>query len=414
MLRSGAKRGLALGRIGALASLAAVLAAGGPGGTRAATKEDRAFTVGNYPVEARAADAVAAKERAIADAQQAAFRSLLKRIVPVTSYKRLEKLRTVNAAELIEGLAVRSERNSATEYIATYDFTFQAEAVRRILDREGIPFLDRQAPQVTLVPVYRAPAEPGSPEIYSDARGSDAWLYAWKGLDVTNSLTPVNLQALKKSVHADTIRAIVEGDAGAVRTMAGEYGSDALLIAYFEPDLGQKRVRVVLAGRDAVAPFVLHRTYRLDGPDLAYTAELAAVLALGVLEGRWKAINVRGSGGGDGAVRSAPVSIRPAPGPDGAAATGPAATAGSAALEPDADGLMRIAVEFRNIGEWQQISRQLSSTPDVSDIDVLGLSGRSARITLRYGGHPQELALALAQQGLILRTGGGGWMLSQK
>jgi hypothetical protein len=80
----------------------------------AASKEDRVFTIGNYPLEARDQNAVAAKDRAIAEGQQAAFRSLLKRIVPVTSYKHLGQLKGVKAAGFIESFAVRSERNSST------------------------------------------------------------------------------------------------------------------------------------------------------------------------------------------------------------------------------------------------------------------------------------------------------------
>ena len=166
--------------------VAAIVAA--PVAAFAASKEDKVFTVGNYPIEARAEDAVTAKDRAIAEGRQAAFRSLLRRIVPVTAYNRLARMRTVKAAELDDGFSVRSERNSSTDYIASYDFSFQAEAVRRLLDRENIPFLDRQAPPVTLLPIYRAPSGAEVPETFTNARGSDAWTYAWKGLDLANSL----------------------------------------------------------------------------------------------------------------------------------------------------------------------------------------------------------------------------------
>ena len=329
---------------------------------------------------------------------------------------------------MIDGFAVRSERNSSTDYIASYDFSFQAEAVRRLLDRENIPFLDRQAPQMTVVPIYRVPASAnvganaaanaganaaGLPETFSDARGSDAWTYAWKGLDLANSLAPVNLVALKKEVHADTIKAAMEGDLGAVRTIAREYQADDILVAILEPEAGLKKVRVTLAGKDAVAPFVLKRTYRLDGPDLAYTAELAAVVALGVLEGRWKAINVRGSdrvssspsagyGGGYGAGNSSGDIARPAPVPR------PGDTDAAAGVA------FKVAVEFRDMGEWQRISRQLAGIPDISELDVEGLSTRGARVSLRYPGGPQSLAAVLAQQGMNLSAAGAGWVLTQR
>ena len=55
-------------------------------------------------------------------------------------------LPAVKAGDLIEGVKVRSERNSSTDYIASLDFSFQSKAVRDLLRREGIPFIDEQAP----------------------------------------------------------------------------------------------------------------------------------------------------------------------------------------------------------------------------------------------------------------------------
>ena len=140
----------------------------------AAAPTDAVFTVGNYPVEARADNAVAAKDKALADGQQAAFRSLLKRLVPVTAYARIKRLAGVKAGDLVDGFKVRSERNSSTDYIASLDFTFQSKGVRDLLRREGIPFTDEQAPALTVVPVWRAAAA-------GAAKGEAAWTNALEG-----------------------------------------------------------------------------------------------------------------------------------------------------------------------------------------------------------------------------------------
>ena len=159
----------------------------------AAPAADAVFTVGNYPVEARAENAVTAKTKALFDGQQAAFRSLLKRLVPVTAYQRLRQLRTLQVGDLVEGVSVRSERNSSTDYIASLDFAFQSNAVRDLLRREGIPFTDQQAPTLTLVPLWRTAAS-------AAPREDAAWTNVWKGLDLEHALTPVKLQALKKEI----------------------------------------------------------------------------------------------------------------------------------------------------------------------------------------------------------------------
>jgi hypothetical protein len=72
---------------------------------------------------------------------------------------------------------------------------------------------------------------------------------------------------------------------------------------------------------------------------------------------------------------------------------------------------MLIAVEFRGMSEWQDISRKLAATPGVEELDVAGLSARGARVTLRFSEGAERLADALAEQGLTLRNTGGNWVL---
>jgi hypothetical protein len=360
-------------RHGLLLAAALTLAAGA---ADRATAAEAVFTVANYPVEARADNAAAAKDRALADGQQAALRSLLKRLVPVTAYARVRRLANVKAGDLVDGFKVRSERNSTTDYIASLDFTFQSKGVRDLLRREGIPFTDEQAPALTLVPVWRAAAG-------ASPNGEAAWTNAWKGLDLEHALTPVKLQALKKEVAPATVEALAGGDGSAIRTLVAAYGSELVLLAFAEHDAAAGRLNVTLSGRDAVGAFTLKRVYRIDAADPGYANELAAVISLGILEGRWKAIKSRGGGGGSG-------------GGGGAAAS-------------DTDFL--IAVEFRGMSEWQDISRKLGSIPGVEELEVAGLSARGARVTLRFAEGAERLADVLARQGLHLRNADGNWVL---
>jgi hypothetical protein len=388
-----------------------VLAAAGSGAAVAA--DGRIFVIGNYPVEATASDAVKAKEQAIQDGQQAAFRSLLKRIVPVTAYGRLKQIKTTPAGGLIEGFSVRSERNSSTQYIASYDFSFQPEAVQRLLDGQGIPYLDKPAPRIVIVPIYRAGSQPANVV----AEATDTWTYAWRGLDLVNTLTPATLAEAKKEIHPDTLKAALEGDSNAHRVIAGEYRTTLVVLAVLEPSADGRKATVTLSGQDSVGNFTLVRRYRLDG-DLAYTAELAAVVGLGVLEGRWKAAN------GHLMTASAPASYGGgaertdtfgAPQPGGTPQPGSTFGSGPSSYPTLGSGsLLRLSVSFRGMGEWQQISQRLTATPGVDNLEVEGLSARGARIALSYPGGPDALARALSAQGLSLRNGPDGLLLSAR
>ena len=103
------KKICACGRLDPMFTSAAILAAAllGRAVCPRQAANDNVYTVGNYPVDARAANAVAAKERALADGQQAAFRSLLKRLVPVTNHGPPE------AARRAQGLGLPRGRLSA-------------------------------------------------------------------------------------------------------------------------------------------------------------------------------------------------------------------------------------------------------------------------------------------------------------
>jgi hypothetical protein len=350
--------------------LAAALApvAGAPS---AAIAAEAVFTVANYPVEARADNAVAAKDKALNEGQQAALRSLLKRLVPVTAYQRLRRLPAIRAGDLVEGVRVRSERNSSTDYIASLDFSFQSRAVRDLLRREGIPFTDEQAPPLTVIPVWRTAGTP---------KDEAAWTNAWKGLDLEHALTPVKLEPLKKDIDPKAVAALAEGDGSGIRALVAAYGSELVLLAVAEQDTAAKRLTVTLSGRDAVGAFTLKRAYRLDAADPGYAGELAAVVALGILEGRWKAIR---SPGGATATAAAPAGVSD----------------------------LLIVVEFRGMSEWQDISRKLAAVPGVEELEVAGLSARGARVTLRYAPGAEQLGDVLGQQGLVLRNAGGNWVL---
>ncbi len=366
-------------------SIGAMFAAG------PAQASDAIFTVGSYPVDAHADDAVAAKKMAIADGQKAALRSLLKRLVPVTAYPRLRKLQIARPDQLLSGISVRSERNSSTEYIANLDFMFRPDGVRQLLERENLPYVDTQAPPITIVPIWLAETQP------IPGLQADAWRNAWAAVDIAHALTPAKLEALKPGVHADTVAALAKGDTTMLRTFAGEYGGEEHLVAaILVPIPKERKLQVTLAGRDAVGSIAWIKSYRFDAEDPGYAIELAAVVSLGVLEGRWKASGARVQG---------PVRV---PGTDQIAGQiNPAAGASDTG-----GGDVRLSVEFRDINEWAQISKRLGQVPGVAGIDVVGMSGRSARITFTYADGVGRLAEVVPQHGLAMRQNAAGWVLS--
>jgi hypothetical protein len=375
--------------------LALAILAAASAGAAAKPGVDRAYTIANYPVEARAKDAVAAKDKAIADGQKAAFRSLLKRIVPVTAYRDIERLGPVDPSTLIDGVAVRVERNSATEYIANLDFSFQAAEVRSLLTSQGIPFVDSQAPQTTLVMLVRDPKAAAGPQgEFRAATGT--WATVWPTLDLQNSVSPIKIEPLRPEIGADVLRGLYEDATASMMTLAAAYGTDQVVIAIADAEADGGKVNVLLAGQDAAGPFALKRGYRLSEGDLAYTLELAAVVSQGILEGRWKAVNSGGAplSQAPGQTTTAPTAFSP----DGYGAAG-----GGEEVSFDA--------QYSGPREWDSMRRVLLEAPGIDDIRIGSESPGRTSVSLRYPGGGPALAQALAAYGLSLEDSGGLWIM---
>ena len=139
---------------------------------RPAAAADAVFTVANYlsrhgrrtPWSPRIGPSARASRRPFAPSSNASSRLRPTRVPNSSALRR--------SANLVESYKVRSERNSATDYVANLDFAFQAKGVRDLLRREGIPFTDEQAPDLTVIPVWRTGA--------SAARDDAAWSNVWR------------------------------------------------------------------------------------------------------------------------------------------------------------------------------------------------------------------------------------------
>jgi hypothetical protein len=348
--------------------------------TVSAAPADKVFTIANYPVDATAKDAVAAKEKAHAEGQQAALGALLKRIVPVTAYSRIDRLKALPAANYIDGVAIRSESNSNTQYIASLDFSFQADAIRNLLRSEGVPFVEEQAPRMVLVPVTAEAGEKGAMH-YRSAGG--AWGQVWKGLDLDNTLTPLRIEPLLPDIQDTTVAAALAGDDSVERILTSKYNADFVLFAVAEVDTAGKQLNVTLAGIDPAGLLSWRRSYRLADGDVNYAMEFAAVVTQGVLEGRWKVAKSEESGQGG--------------------------YAGSSGGGGGAD--FHMAVEFSSFEEWNDLRGKILDLPGVDDVRIGAVSTRSADVSLRYPGGGSGLAAVFARQGLSLTAGGGQWVL---
>lgn len=356
------------------------------------------YVVANYPVDASAADAVTAKTQAMAEAKVGAFRYLLKRLVDVSAYRRLPQIKLASIEDMIESVSVRSEENSTTEYVATLDFGFNPGAVRQLLTSQGLPFLDQPERPITVIPAYATPAGTSA---RAALEGQKAWRQAWVGLDLVHGLTPIKIAVAGPSSTNETLLALAAGDRSKLGVVEAESSAERLIVALATPAEGGKKLSVQLIGKDWIGSIELKRTYSLYYRDIGYTAEFAAVTALGVLEGRWKASQIGGvaAGGSTGM------------GEDAGLAWSPDRPEGNDAPLAGGGANVHFTVEFASLQQWQDMRSRLGTTPGVTGMEVGALSARGAEVSLAFPGGAAALQPRLAAQGLQLSNAGGRLVL---
>ena len=265
----GTSKGLVLGLCLALGLMA------GP----AQADDDTPYTVSKIAVDITAKNAVAAKAKAMADAQKRGIDTVLRRVVPFSFFAKLPDLQPQQVETLVNGMAIRKEQYSTTRYIASLDVIFNEQGVKELLTSLGIPVSEERAPMISVLPLVIDGNKVKSV--------NEPWRQAWLDLDLSHGLTPANVLQPRPELEAGMVRAVLAGDAGAFAAAQRDYGSAPLIIA-----VGQKveggRFVTRLAGTDGVGRINYGRSDKLSGtPPKA--AQDAASFAYAVLENRWKA-----------------------------------------------------------------------------------------------------------------------------
>lgn len=357
-------------------SRAVLLGAGllaGPGMAGAASL----YNVAKVHVDVTAKDAVIAREKGMAEAETRAMERLLCRLVPLSSQAAIPKFSHGEIEGLVAGIAIRSEKTSATRYIGVLDVRFYPGAVRQLLMSRSIPVVDAPASAISILPVMLE-----GDEIARDA--SADWRAAWERLDLENGVAPATLVTPREYLDAKTVRAVLAGDADAYAGLRSLYGYGGLVIAAGEIADGFFRVR--LAGEDAAGRVDAVVTSAAHARDRDATADAGARLGLTTLERRWQK---RLDPGYEEAADE--LLMRRSLYPDEEPETD------AAALGP-----VDAVIEFFSARDWQQIHFGLQRVEGLRDFAVTSQSSRAASVSFDFDGSVDQLQAVLAQNGIAL------------
>jgi hypothetical protein len=343
---------------------------------------DSLYVVANVSVDATDKDAVAAKAKGTESAERDALAVVLKRLMPVSAYAQLPDLSQQNVDDLVESVSIRSERNSATRYLASFDVSFNSEAVKQLLASHNIPYSETRAEAISILPLVLDGTSVNS-------EGAEGWSQAWDELDLAHSVTPATILKPRANLTADTVKAVLGGDAQAFALMQSQYSYAPLVVAVGGVEGGKFTTRLV--GADSVGPINYGHEDSFGG-SVKEAARSAAQVAFGIIENRWKVTQDR------------------TPAPAAVNAEGGGEQPGAVEVPRNVEAV----VQFTGLKDWQDIRARLMQVAGIQALEVNALSARAASITFDYAGSLGKLQAELGQSGFAMDEKDGTFVLHSK
>ncbi len=332
------------------------------------------FSVSGIAVDASADSAASARPLALADGQRRAFTTLLRRLTLPDDAGRLPRPSEAVLNEVVAGFGIDEERTSPTRYIGKISVTFRADAVRRLLQDNKLPYSETASRPVLLVPVWQT--SEGAKIWEADNPWRDAWL---KRPEPDSGLVPLGIApamtggpSLERLYgNPDELRALMR---------RGGY-DDALLVAatlsQAEPGPGNAPVRVDLQIQHQGDAAFLGSTesFAATGGTVEETLLSAAIEISRRIETRWKYATV---------------------------------------IDLEKQGQLSVAAGFDSLADWNKLRTALAAVPIVRKVEVLQLSHRDAQLLLDFYGETAQLGTALAQRNILLQERDGFWAMRSR
>lgn len=334
-----------------------------------------AFEVRNVAVDVTAETASAAREKALADGQAAAYRMLLERLTLRADRGRLPDLAAGEIAALVKDFEVAKEKTSTVRYIAWLNVRFKAEEVRRLLIDYDLPFAETPSKPVLVLPVYQAA---GARLLFDDP---NPWRDAWVARPATDGLVPLVMpMGDLQDMLAIGAEQALGGDVQRLAAVAARYGARDSLVAHASQRVSERSglpELEVFATRYGTAQQeqTIVSTYSA-GPGESMDALLlrAATDIDRRVADNWKRDNL---------------------------------------LQFGQSSVLAVTVPITGLGGWLDVRGRLSNVAVINRVDLVLLSLKEVRVNLHYMGELEQLSLALAQADLVLEENEEDWILGR-
>lgn len=338
----------------------------------AAAQEDDLFQVLGIRVDETDLTAAAARTKALQAGERRAWEIMVQRLVDPAQRAKIAALPQIGDA--VKDFWVTDEKTSAVRYIATLNYNFRPDVVKRLLAGRSARFATTRSNPVLVLPVSISAGD-------SQTSTAGAWREAWRTAVRDRGLVPLRL-APADGGDAGAIASDpgLAADRGRLADLARRNGADDVLVTtatIATADAAGRHLKISSARYPASgSPQPLpDKTYPLGAPenDPAVFNEAAAAV-IQDLQAAWR--------------RSNAVSIKP---------------------------VFRtvVWVPTLTLEDWVAMRRRLSELPQAERVQVLSVGREYATVAIAYPGGTDDLAAALTRYGLALRNDNGRWMIAE-
>lgn len=317
------------------------------------------FTVSGIQVDATAASATEAETIAINAGRARAWTTLYRHLTKQQDWARQPQLDEQTLRRIVRNYIPGNERRSTTRYVASMTYVFNADAVRRIMQRNDIAYTDAQGRAILVIPMA-----PGF-------QAHSLWTMAWAGQHLADGAVPLVLPQ-GEAFELASLNMATSVLQDVQPSLARAHAQEAYL-AQLQPGDGQLIVKLKRLGPgtspaipDVVVP---------DPPGTSLTKAYASAAnaSMSAIIDAWK---------------------------------------GRSAIDFGKRSKLVADVRIESLSAWSALQQKLASVPSVSDVFVTAMNIGEARITISYVGTQDQLADQLSQAGLALSSQNGAWRLS--
>jgi hypothetical protein len=331
------------------------------------------FEVRDIAVDVTAKTAAAAREQAISQGQQAAFRRLLERLTLSTDHGNLPQFEAGEITPFVNDFSISDEKTSAVRYLAKLHFRFKADDIRKLLRNAGLQFAETPSKPVLVLPVFQSA---GGLVLWEDP---NPWRDAWNRRQSGSGLVTLALPLGDLTdISAVNVQQAVRGEVDALGKLATRYHAGDSVVVYARLGLnpeGQGQRVDVSATRFSPHHEPDTKLMALDqqGQETVEALLKRAADSVGAsLEDQWKRDNL---------------------------------------LTGGESGVAAVTVPITGLADWLRVQKKLKSVAVVRSIETVLMSLDEVRVNLHYVGAAQQLQTALGQSDLSLVREENEWVL---